>query len=170
MNGQQRVRWLLTLGGLATVACIPDMGNEKPGVCVPNEVQCLDNQVKTCGVDYRWRDTKTCGGDTPDCTAGACRAYPASCANLPATCGPSGAESCCESKTITGGTFQRFDTNSRVASPATVSSFKLDRFEVTVGRFRHFSWAPWSWARSPRARANTRPTRAPAGTLRGMTR
>ncbi|MGH7282559.1 MAG: formylglycine-generating enzyme family protein [Polyangiaceae bacterium] len=42
---------------------------------------------------------------------------------------------CCESPLVPGGTFNR--CNSALV-PATVSSFKLDRFKVTVGRFRAF--------------------------------
>jgi formylglycine-generating enzyme required for sulfatase activity len=68
-----------------------------------------------------------------------------SCDGLPKTCGPSGDEDCCSTaETIPGGTFYRsYDTASdgmysTMSYPATVSAFKLDRFEVTVGRFRKF--------------------------------
>ena len=60
---------------------------------------------------------------------------PASCAGLPAACGASSNESCCESLTVTGGSFLR-DSDSRY--PASISSFGLDKYEVTVGRFRQF--------------------------------
>jgi sulfatase modifying factor 1 len=58
-------------------------------------------------------------------------------------CGPggSGDESCCASPEVTGGTFYRsYDdvTYVSTAYPATVSTFRLDRYEVTVGRFRQF--------------------------------
>ncbi len=60
-------------------------------------------------------------------------------------CGPggSGTESCCTSLTVPGGTFYRTYTNSGSgptgeADPATVSAFRLDKYEVTVGRFRQF--------------------------------
>lgn len=56
-----------------------------------------------------------------------------SCAGLPATCG--GSKDCCASNVVPGGTFNR---SSDPAYPATVSEFKLDVFEVTVGRFRNF--------------------------------
>lgn len=76
------------------------------------------------------------GGSSPDAGAD----YPPfmagpSCTNLPATCGPEGNENCCASPLVPGGTFNR--TNDPTA-PATVSDFRLDRFEVTVGRFRKF--------------------------------
>jgi formylglycine-generating enzyme required for sulfatase activity len=58
---------------------------------------------------------------------------PASCEGLPDTCGPSGTAGCCASTVVPGGTFNR--SNDPV-SPATVSAFGLDVYEVTVGRFR----------------------------------
>jgi formylglycine-generating enzyme required for sulfatase activity len=45
------------------------------------------------------------------------------------------AQSCCASPIIEGGTFNRFNDSKW---PATVSSFRLDTFEVTVGRLRAF--------------------------------
>jgi len=58
------------------------------------------------------------------------------------TCGAAG-ESCCTSPEVTGGTFYRTYTNdgsgpTAEADPATVSSFRLDKYDVTVGRFRQF--------------------------------
>ena len=57
-------------------------------------------------------------------------------------CGAS-SESCCTSLEVTGGTYSRTYTNSGsgptgTADPATVSGFRLDKYEVTVGRFRQF--------------------------------
>jgi sulfatase modifying factor 1 len=57
--------------------------------------------------------------------------------------GGSGTESCCTSLQVTGGTFYRTYANSgsgptSEADPATVSSFRLDKYLVTVGRFRQF--------------------------------
>ena len=73
--------------------------------------------------------------DVLDCNAPAA----ASCAGPGATgvsdCG-NGSESCCTSCLVSGG-----ETTFRVgtsAAPATVSTFRLDRYEVTVGRFRRF--------------------------------
>lgn len=58
-----------------------------------------------------------------------------SCADLTPTCGSSRSVSCCSSPIVTGGTYFRGnDAN----YPATISDFRLDRFEVTVGRFRKF--------------------------------
>jgi sulfatase modifying factor 1 len=52
-------------------------------------------------------------------------------------------ESCCTSLEVAGGTYYRTYTNSGSgatgeADPATVSSFSLDKYLVTVGRFRQF--------------------------------
>ncbi len=60
-----------------------------------------------------------------------------SCASLAATCGPNHDEDCCASSLVEGGTFVRDDGVSG-SYPATVSDFRLDRFEITVGRFRAF--------------------------------
>jgi sulfatase modifying factor 1 len=67
-----------------------------------------------------------------------------SCTNLASNCGASGGDSCCNSPVVSGGTFKRSydgipdagyeDPN----SPATVSDFRLNKYEVTVGRFRKF--------------------------------
>jgi formylglycine-generating enzyme required for sulfatase activity len=58
-----------------------------------------------------------------------------------ATCGSSGNDDCCASDPVPGGTFFRsYDgvTHDDMTHPATVSAFGLDRYEVTVGRFRAF--------------------------------
>jgi len=63
-------------------------------------------------------------------------------------CGASG-ESCCTTLPVPGGTFYRTYTSApdggatNEADPATVSSFRLDKYAVTVGRFRQFVNA-WS--------------------------
>ncbi len=60
-------------------------------------------------------------------------------------CGPgdsgTGTESCCTSLEVCGGTFYRFYDDvayTSTALPATVSSFRLDKYEITLGRFRQF--------------------------------
>jgi formylglycine-generating enzyme len=59
-----------------------------------------------------------------------------------------GTESCCTSLELAAGTYYRTYTNSGSgptgeADPATVSGFRLDKYLVTVGRFRQFvnAWA-----------------------------
>jgi formylglycine-generating enzyme required for sulfatase activity len=67
-------------------------------------------------------------------------------------CGTGGSESCCTSLLVTGGTFDRaYDRDSQnnsvvgpdggatnESAPATLSDFQLDKYDVTVGRFRQF--------------------------------
>lgn len=67
-----------------------------------------------------------------------------SCAGLAGVCGTSGFENCCETQTIPGGTYYRgYDlapdsTYKDMSYPATISTFQLDKYEVTVSRFRAF--------------------------------
>ncbi len=81
------------------------------------------------------------------CTAGTCVA-PTSCivgaggGGGLVNCGPSN-ENCCTSLDVAGGTFDRTYANSGSgptgeANPASVTGFRLDKYEVTVGRFRQF--------------------------------
>ena len=68
----------------------------------------------------------------------------ASCVALPYTCGALGNDSCCNSPVVPGGTyFRSYDlagdgSSGDKTNPATVSTFRLDKYEVTVGRFRAF--------------------------------
>ncbi|HEY5376278.1 MAG TPA: SUMF1/EgtB/PvdO family nonheme iron enzyme [Polyangiaceae bacterium] len=82
---------------------------------------------------------RDCSGATPSCnTSNVCGPAPPpppSCVGLAATCGPNGNASCCASGVVTGGTFNR---GNDASSPATVSDFRLDTYEITVGRFRKF--------------------------------
>jgi sulfatase modifying factor 1 len=50
-------------------------------------------------------------------------------------CGPIANDVCARSLMVTGGTFYR---GTGIYYPATVSDFRLDKYEVTVGRFRKF--------------------------------
>lgn len=86
--------------------------------------------------------TRPNSSEPPSCRGG----------SKPPICGPN-VDSCCLSLTIPGQAFYRsYDAVSpdylSQGSPASVSSFRLDRFEVTVGRFRKFvaaavaSWRP----------------------------
>ena len=60
-----------------------------------------------------------------------------SCHALPKICGVGNTSDCCSASPVQGGTFQR-DNQPAPAPSATVSDFKLDTYEVTVGRFRKF--------------------------------
>jgi formylglycine-generating enzyme required for sulfatase activity len=77
-----------------------------------------------------------CSDDPPDGYLG--QELP-SCMTLAATCGAG--ESCCRAPEVPGGTFHRAHDASHsgsLAFPATVSSFALDKYDVTAGRFRAF--------------------------------
>jgi sulfatase modifying factor 1 len=92
-----------------------------------------------------------------------------SCSSLASSCGPTGTASCCGSPLVPGGTFDRsYDVGSdgmypSTAYPATVGDFRLDTYEVTVGRFRQFVNA------SMGTQANPPSMGAGARTLNGMT-
>ncbi len=68
------------------------------------------------------------------------------------TCGPDAGERCCESPLIPGGTFNILEDGTPASPPpfvrGTISPFRLDRFEVSTGRFRRFvgavesGWTP----------------------------
>ena len=77
----------------------------------------------------------------PNIDAGAAGTSGASCSGLAAICGPSGNEDCCTSLRVPGGTFYRgydgVDFTDK-SFPATVADFYLDKYEITVGRFRAF--------------------------------
>ncbi len=64
----------------------------------------------------------------------------------PRSCGPAGKDGCCQSPIVPGGTFNR---SNDAHYPATVSTFRLDAYEVTVGRFRQFVAAGGGTQASP---------------------
>ena len=113
------------------------------GNCEPAQTQCSGNSIQSCGANGAWAAAAPCAAATPICASNACQA-PVSCSGLPANCGTSN-ESCCTSPLVTGGSFKR-DNDANF--PATVSTFRLDKYEVTVGRFRKFvaavvgGWTP----------------------------
>lgn len=105
------------------------------GICAPGQTKCAGNGTVACGANGTWGTSATaCPAITPICSAGAC-STPPSCAGLPIICGANGNDSCCSSPSVPGGTFNRSNDSSY---PATVSAFRLDRYEVSVGRFRKF--------------------------------
>lgn len=68
------------------------------------------------------------------------------------SCGPNGDQDCCKSNLVPGGTFYRgYDGVDHLskAYPATVSPFRLDVYEITVGRFRAFLEHGWSTQANP---------------------
>jgi len=126
------------------------------GVCAPNRTQCSDSGVQTCGSNGQWGTPWECA--TGACSGGACSGATIvgpSCEGGGSgldTCGES-LESCCTSLEVPGGSYYRtYDPldaqlNPLVspdggptgeADPATVSGFRLDKYLVTVGRFRQY--------------------------------
>ncbi|HRI63028.1 MAG TPA: SUMF1/EgtB/PvdO family nonheme iron enzyme [Polyangium sp.] len=120
------------------------------GICALGETRCSASDPKVpevCDAAGQWKTMSACASV---CNAGSCPGP--SCEGLPETCGPGKNENCCLSPVVWGGTFSR---SNNTDFPATVSDFRLDRFEVTVGRFREFVEAyPQS---KPRAGAGAHP-------------
>ncbi|WP_437293122.1 formylglycine-generating enzyme family protein [Sorangium sp. So ce426] len=100
------------------------------GECALGDARCSGNTPQTCDERGHWKDRSEC--DTA-CESGSCPGP--SCEGLAATCGPMDNENCCLSPVVLGGSYQRSNMG---AHPATVSDFRLDRYEITVGRFRKF--------------------------------
>src|SRR4051794_29636074 len=113
--------------------------------------------VQTIGCSGSVSDAPTGAGGgaagSPGGGAGA-SSSPRSCVGLAASCGPE-RDDCCLSLPVPGGTFLRgYDnvTHTDQTHPASVSNFRLDKYEATVGRFRAFvaawlaGWRPPSGA------------------------
>jgi formylglycine-generating enzyme len=118
-------------------------------VCSPDaQPQCVGSSVATCtsgGTLTSWPcATGTCHGGActgTTTTATSCQATGPGLTDCPGEGGP---ESCCTSLEVPGGTFDRTYENTGngplpgATDPATVSGFRLDKYLVTVGRFRRF--------------------------------
>jgi formylglycine-generating enzyme required for sulfatase activity len=125
------------------------------GVCRDGSSQCSFNEVQTCA-DGVWGPAEDCPTDAPACSAGTCGQPPSCQGSTPGTthCGAR-AGSCCASPEVTGGTYDRTYTNTGngptdEANPASVNEFRLDTYDVTVGRFRAFVGA-WNAGWMPAA-------------------
>jgi formylglycine-generating enzyme required for sulfatase activity len=107
----------------------------------PGDVICNGSDRVQCGPDLVSADVlETCSGALPVCLDGACVTKP-SCASLLPMCGAKSNDDCCASDPVDGGMFARsYDGVTYIdnGNPATVSAYRLDRYEVTVGRFRTF--------------------------------
>jgi sulfatase modifying factor 1 len=76
------------------------------------------------------------GNDAAGSASGGAPSVPApSCAGLPDDCGAEQSASCCKSSLVPGGTYAR---SAQAGDHTSVSAFRLDDYEVTVGRFRNF--------------------------------
>jgi formylglycine-generating enzyme required for sulfatase activity len=117
------------------VECLPD--EKRCAVCEDGDAACNPNQPQSC-VNGAWENADA-----------ACKHYcdAAECVNPP-SCKDSEEDarcangSCCISLLVPGGTFKRdYDGSEYFADPtfvATIRSFFLDKFEVTVGRMKRF--------------------------------
>lgn len=114
-------------------------------VCTPNAKQCSGSNVQTCSECGQWGSAVACGSGQTCSDGGVCVTPPPppSCAPGGAgmtNCG-SGSTSCCASLEVAGGTYDRsYDgfMYTSTSSPATVSGFRLDQYEITVGRLRQY--------------------------------
>lgn len=102
------------------------------GTCAPDQKQCSGNGVQSCSNGSYGLPTP-CGGSKPFCYQGACTADPPSCQGLEASCGSQSKEGCCTSLPVPAGTYKRTANGS-----VSVAGYRLDKFEVSVGRFRKF--------------------------------
>ena len=103
--------------------------------CTAGETTCSAGGVSACAAGF-WDAPVACASGS--CAGGACVDAPPSCTGGGdglSNCGPTGTESCCATALVPGGSFVQ-DNDPRYA--ATVSSFRLDTYEITVGRFRRF--------------------------------
>jgi sulfatase modifying factor 1 len=138
----------LWVNGTACSSSTTCIGGSCGGVCGPGQTRCSFNGVQTCATGA-WSAAVGCAASTPNCSAAAC-GQPPSCQATGSgltNCGAN-SESCCTSNAVPGGTFDRTYTNTgsgptAEADPATVSAFRLDKYDVTVGRFRRFV-AAWN--------------------------
>ncbi len=93
-----------------------------------------------------------------------------SCDGLRDNCGASADDDCCASPVVAGGEFFRgYDGvtpgHMSQAFPAIVTDFRLDTYQVTVGRFRNFvrAYDAWREAGNPRPGAGAHPLVAGSG-------
>ena len=103
--------------------------------CTPGATRCAGSAVESCVAPGHWDDGTPCASGV--CADGACTdAVATSCVGGGLGVDDCGAgESCCTSLLVPGGAFHQ-DGDARF--PAEVSAFRLDKYEITVGRFRRF--------------------------------
>jgi hypothetical protein len=127
-----------------TDACACDAADADAATpCMNGETRCASAGVETC-TNGEWGPASPCGPGKL-CQSGHCAPSPPSCLETGdgrTNCGD-GTESCCTSLPVPGGRFYRTYTNNGSgptdeADPAIVSAFRLDTYDVTVGRFRSF--------------------------------
>lgn|GEM_PF-1499731 len=103
-----------------------------------DDAACDTNLPQTCVAGVWTDDKKSCA---QFCNGGSCVTTPScNAVNTDRTTCKDGV-SCCKSFLVPGGEYSRFDEDSDVPLPTEVGPFLLDKFEVTVGRFRQFATA-----------------------------
>jgi formylglycine-generating enzyme len=118
------------------------------GCCTPGTMQCSGTGLQTCDFTATWKPAVPCPSSST-CASGFCETTTApSCLSGGPGLGDCGGgeESCCVSLEVPGGTYDRmYDYLDYVgtgpgddAAGVTVSAFRLDKYDVTVGRFRQF--------------------------------
>jgi formylglycine-generating enzyme required for sulfatase activity len=124
-----------------TVLGPADAGSIAPDAGLPH-ADARDGDVDDVAVDEGAVDASSDRDASEDDGGGPSRTPPSCATGL--TCGTG--ESCCESLPVTGDPFLRMNDPDY---PASVSSFRLDKYETTVGRFRAFVEASSSWRPPP---------------------
>jgi sulfatase modifying factor 1 len=127
-----------------------DGGSHSSVTCAVGSVQCDGNGqfVQTCDSDGGWINAPA---SCPNfCADGGC-VTPNSCLDGASTaCGIGGNQQCCAATSIPGGRYYRSYDHVDFAdagSPATVSEFMLEVFEVSVSRFRQFLSGYDAWSK-----------------------
>ncbi len=121
------------IGGIEQIRATGDPEGGSDGTADDGSQDALASDVLQ---DASTQDASGDGRDGDGAETGASGPVP-SCVGLAATCG--GTKDCCASNLVTGtaGAVPFYRSNDP-SYPATVNDFKLDVYEVTVGRFRAF--------------------------------
>ncbi|HEY4160031.1 MAG TPA: SUMF1/EgtB/PvdO family nonheme iron enzyme, partial [Polyangiaceae bacterium] len=125
--------------GSFSCACKSGYTGADKGVTCTDINECTSSAPPCTGANMTCKNTP--GSYTCGCKAGymmssgACVPVP-SCTALTANCGGSANDYCCAAPTVTGGNFTLGGTSGTTS--ATIATFALDKYEVTVGRFRKF--------------------------------
>jgi sulfatase modifying factor 1 len=125
-----------------------EAGTGKCAECVESETSCSANYVKTCVKGVWSQAPQPCA---EFCKQGAC-VNVSSCTAPPLMCG---SDSCCQSLNVDGGTFAR---DGETAHMATITSFTMDKYDVTVGRLvQYYNWLYSSQGAAPVSGAGKSP-------------
>jgi formylglycine-generating enzyme required for sulfatase activity len=152
-------------GAFGFLACSDDAVEETPtpaadgGGAKDSASDAKVNPTKDGGADVI---VAADGGGTDDASDGSAAVKPPSCQGTGKgidSCGPNGTGDCCESASLV--TSPQWNRRNDPNFPAKVAAYKLDKYEVTVGRFRKFV------AANQGTKATTPKPAAKAGALPG---